>query len=118
MRQRHRPMDERRRSLKTCFGGFALLLLLAAIATGCATIGSGIPTVPLRVEVNVADATVWIDDHLAGSALTLSKPGTRLRVGFHRVEIRHPAYYSFFTEVKPVAGDDVVVRAQLHELVQ
>jgi len=97
------------------------LLLLAATATGsasCATIGAGPPTVPLRVEVNVVDATVWIDDHLAGSAMSLSKPGTRLRVGFHRVEIRHPAYYSYFTEIKPVAGDDVVVRAQLHELVQ
>ena len=98
-----------------------VLFLLATMATGgggCATIGSGAPTVPLRVEVNVADATVWIDDHLVGSAMTLSKPGTRLRVGFHRVEIRHPAYYSYFTEIKPVAGDDVVVRAQLHELVQ
>ena len=105
-------------SLRRRVGG---LLLLAALATGaasCATIGSGIVTVPLRVEVNVVDATVWIDDQLVGSALTLSKPGTRLRVGFHRVEIRHPAYYSYFTEIKPVAGDDVVVRAQLHELVQ
>lgn len=95
-----------------------LLAVLAAAALGCATIGSGGASVPLRVEVNVVDATVWIDDHLAGSAMALSKPGTRLRVGFHRVEIRHPAYYSFFTEIKPVAGDDVVVRAQLHELVQ
>jgi hypothetical protein len=72
----------------------------------------------LRVEVNVPDATVWIDDHLVGSAMSLSKPGTRLRVGFHRVEVRHPAYYSFFTEVKPTAADDLVIRAHLHELIQ
>jgi hypothetical protein len=99
-------------------GRIFLLATLAIGALGCATIGSGVASVPLRVEVNVVDATVWIDDHLAGSAMALSKPGTRLRVGFHRVEIRHPAYYSFFTEIKPAVGDDVVVRAQLHELVQ
>jgi len=95
-----------------------LLSILGMGAAGCATIGSGAQTVPLRVDVNVVDATVWIDDHLAGSAMALSKPGTRLRVGFHRVEIRHPAFYSYFIEIKPVVGDEVVVRAQLHELVQ
>ena len=94
------------------------MTVAACAAISCATIGSGAPSVPLRVEVNVPDATVWIDDHLVGSAMTLAKPGTRLRVGFHRVEVRHPAYYSFFTEVKPAAADEVVIHAHLHELIQ
>ena len=109
-----------RDSLRHRHGSGLIWVLLASLAgvAGCATIGSNVPSVPLRVEVNVVDATVWIDDHLAGSAMTLSKPGTRMRVGFHRVEIRHPAYYSYFTVVKPALGDEVVIRAQLHELVQ
>lgn len=95
-----------------------VLVATAFAALSCATVGSGTPSIPLRVEVNVPDATVWIDDHLVGSAMALSKPGTRLRVGFHRVEVRHPAYYSFFMEVKPTAADDLVIRAHLHELIQ
>ena len=45
-------------------------------------------------------------------------PGTRLRIGFHRVEIRHPTHYSFFAEIEPKPGDDLVIRADLHELIQ
>jgi hypothetical protein len=88
------------------------------VGNGCATMRPGGDSVPFRVETNVADATVWVDDRLVGSALSLAASGTRVRVGFHRVEIRHPTHYSFFKEIDPKNGDDVVIRADLHELLQ
>jgi hypothetical protein len=94
---------------------------LPVIALGfvaCATLGSPNNSVPFRVEVNVPDATVWVDDHLVGSVATLSRDGTFLRVGFHRVEFRHPDYYSVFQEVQPQRGKPVLIHADLHALVQ
>lgn len=85
---------------------------------GCATMTVGGDSVPFRVQTNVVDATVWVDDRLVGSAASLATPGTRVRVGFHRVEIRHPTHYSFFKEIEPKKGDDVVIHADLHELLQ
>jgi hypothetical protein len=90
----------------------------AGAAGGCATLTPGGDSVPFRVETNVADATVWVDDQLVGGALSLATPGTRVRVGFHRVEIRHPTHYSFFKEIEPKSGEEVVIRADLHELLQ
>jgi hypothetical protein len=88
------------------------------LGVGCATMTPGGDSVPFRVETNVTDATVWVDDRLVGSAVSLATPGTRVRVGFHRVEVRHPTHYSFFQEIEPKNGDDVVIRAELHELLQ
>jgi hypothetical protein len=106
-------------------GGLALVLLaglqvlsvlsvLAVLGAGCAhTLEPG--AVGLRVECNVPDATVWIDDLLAGSAAEWKKEGHQLRAGFHRVEIRHPGYYSFFQEVDLPVGSHTVVNAKLRE---
>jgi hypothetical protein len=92
--------------------------LLFAPGLACTTMGAAGDSVALRVETNVPDAIIWVDDRLVGTAASLVSSGTRLRVGFHRIEIRHPSHYSFFTEVDPKRGEDVVIRAQLHELVQ
>jgi hypothetical protein len=94
------------------------LAAAVGVGGGCATMVPGGDSVPFRVETSVADATVWVDDRLVGSAANLATPGTRVRVGFHRVEIRHPTHYSFFKEIEPKNGDDVVIRADLHELLQ
>ncbi len=95
-----------------------LLLFAIALLSACATIGAPKDTVPFRVDVDVPDATVWVDDHLVGSATVLAKQGTFLRAGFHRVEVRHPDYYSYFTEVTPKQGEPVVIHAELHTLLQ
>jgi len=71
-----------------------------------------------RVDSNVPDATVWIDDVLVGKASDFKKDGRQIKPGFHRVEIRHPNYYSFFQEVELPAGSRVVVNARLRELVE
>lgn len=96
----------------------ASALLAATSLSGCATLGAPKDAVPFRVDVNVPDATVWVDDQLVGSAAALAKDGTFLRAGFHRVEVRHPDYYSYFAEVKPKKGEPVLLHAQLHLLLQ
>jgi hypothetical protein len=96
---------------------FAIVLLL-----GCATTGSGPPSVAFRIAGNVPDATVWIDDHLVGKLADFSKSEKRLErrliLGFHRVEIRAPGYYSVFRELEAKAGADLSIEADLHELLQ
>ena len=92
-----------------------LILLLAVAAGGCAhTLGEYAAGV--RVDCNLPDATVWIDDLLAGSAAEWKGEGHQIRAGFHRIEIRHPGYYSFFQEVDLPAGSQTVVNCKLREL--
>ncbi len=91
------------------------LLLLALVS--CAHIGSTNGIV-FRVDCNVPDATVWIDDVLVGKAADFKKDGRQIKPGFHRVEVRHPNYYSFFQEVELPGGSKVVVNARLRELVE
>ena len=105
------PLRTAARALRTGI----LLTLLAAGVGGCAhTLGAY--AVGVRVECNLPDATVWIDDLLAGSADEWKGDGHQLRAGFHRIEIRHPGYYSFFQEVDLPAGSHTVVNAKLREL--
>jgi hypothetical protein len=91
------------------------LLFLALVS--CAHTGST-SAISFRVDCNVADATVWIDDVLVGKAADFKNDGRQIKPGFHRVEIRHPNYYSFFQEVELPAGSKVVVNARLRELVE
>jgi hypothetical protein len=96
--------------------------LLAAVSTllalsSCATWKSG-PSVALRVECNVPDATVWVDDVLVGTAANWKAEGKFIRAGFHRLEVRHPGYYSHFQEVDLPTGGKVVVTAKLEALVE
>jgi hypothetical protein len=93
-------------------------LFAATSLPACATLGAPTGVVPFHVEVNVPDATIWVDDHLVGSSSVLAKDGTFLRAGFHRIEVRHPDYYSYFTEVTPKQGEPVLIHAQLHALLQ
>jgi hypothetical protein len=94
----------------------AALALLLVLAGSCAhTLDA--KSISIRVECNVADATVWIDDVLVGTAKSWESARV-IRAGFHRVELRHPGYYSFFQEVELPGGSDVVVNAKLRELVE
>jgi hypothetical protein len=97
------------------FQGAALGLLLA-LAISCAH-AIGANAINLRVECNVPEATVWIDDVLVGTAKSW-KSERNIRAGFHRIELRHPGYYSFFQEVELPGGSQVVVNANLHEVVE
>jgi hypothetical protein len=105
-----------RRLFRSLRGLIAVAFLLGATAlAGCAhTLSSGAAGV--RVECNVPDASVWIDDLLAGNAKEWKSEGHQIRAGFHRIEIRHPGYFSFFQEVELPAGSRTVVNAKLREL--
>ena len=104
--------------MTTIRNAIARLTLAAALALGsCAhVVPSG--AVGFRVESNVPDATVWIDDILVGKTADWAKDGRHIKAGFHRVEIRHPGYYSFFQEIELPEGSQAVVKADLRQLIE
>lgn len=93
-------------------GALVSLTLMAA----CATASFGPPTVSMRVTSNIPDATVWVDDHLVAPAAQFAKGDRRLSLGFHRVEVRAPGYYSYFEELEAKPNTPVIIAAPLHEL--
>ena len=92
-------------------------VLFILSAASCAhTLGDN--AIAFRVDCNVPDATVWVDDVLVGKVSDWKDDGRHLKAGFHRIEIRHPNYYSFFQEVELPGGSHVVVNAKLRELIE
>ena len=107
-----------KRSLRALRAGLALAIGLGGLAgPGCAT---AIPygAVGFKVESNLADATVWVDDVLVGRTVDWSREGRHIHSGFHRVEIRHAGYYSVFQEVELPEGAHTTVKAQLRPMVE
>jgi hypothetical protein len=94
-----------------------LLILLLAGTIGCA---HAVPygAAAFRVESNVPDATVWVDDVLIGKVSDWARDGRHIRSGFHRIEIRHPGFYSYFQEVELPEGSHAVVKAELRQLIE
>lgn len=90
------------------------ILLLALTLTGCATFGR--PGGRFEVQCNVPDAVVIIDDVLVGRVSEWAPPGKQIRPGFHRIEIRHPSYFSHYAEIELSDGGGTVVKADLHPL--
>ena len=96
---------------------FVLAALFSLAAASCAhTLDAN--AIAMRVECNVPDATLWVDDVLVGKVTDWRGDGKRIRAGFHRIEVRHPSYYSFFQEVELPGGSNVVVNAKLRELIE
>jgi hypothetical protein len=94
-----------------------LFVLFTLSAASCAhTLGDN--AIAFRVDCNVPDATVWVDDVLVGKVSDWKSDGRHIRAGFHRIEIRHPNYYSYFQEVELAGGTQVVVNAKLRELIE
>jgi hypothetical protein len=93
----------------------AISVVVILLSLGCATIKSeGAAT--LHLDCNVPDAAVLLDDALVGRAVDLSKNDKVIRAGFYRVEIRHPGYHSYFTEITVAEGGVAAVKADLHPL--
>jgi len=97
--------------MKTLLVAAALL----GLCIGCATMkpeaaGS------LQIDCNVSEAAVLLDDDLVGRAGELKKQAKSVRPGFYRVEIRHPGYYPYFTEINVAEGGAAAVKAELHPL--
>ena len=95
----------------------AILCGLWLAAASCAhTIQGG--SVSFRVDSNVPDATVWIDDVLVGKVSDWARDGRNIRAGFHRVEVRSPGYYSVYQELEQPDGGHAVIKATLHPLLE
>ena len=91
----------------------AISVVVILLSLGCATMKSeGAAT--LHLDCNVPDAAVLLDDALVGRAADLSKTDKVIRAGFYRVEIRHPGYFSYFTEITVAEGGVAAVKAELH----
>ena len=107
MSSRTRPRSARGLAAALVVGSLALL---AACATST-------PPAIYRIESAPPDAQVWIDDKLVGRVSDFAG-GQALPAGFHRIEIRHPGYYSVYEEVEPRPGQEIRVQAPLHELIE
>jgi len=92
---------------------FLLALSLSAALASCAAGGS-----TLRVQCNVPEASVLVDDVLVGRASEWAKTEQRIRAGFRRVEIRHPGYYPVYAELDLREGGDAVVKAEMRPVLE
>lgn len=92
----------------------ALCAWFLSCATSPATHG---PSAPFEVTGNVADATVWVDDRMAG---TVSNFGVsshrRIAAGFHRLEVRHTGHYSHYQELDVKPNVPQTIHFALHEV--
>ncbi|HVR02378.1 MAG TPA: PEGA domain-containing protein [Polyangia bacterium] len=101
------------RSVRTLFFVLTFALGLAS----CAHL-SGPAGVALRVESNVPDATIWVDDVLVGTVAAWAREGRHIHAGFHRVEIRAPGYYSVFQEIERPDGGQATLAVTLRPLLE
>jgi hypothetical protein len=88
--------------------------LWLAVASCAHTMQGG--SVSFRVDSNVPDATIWIDDVLVGKVSDWARDGRNIRAGFHRVEVRSPGYYSVYQEIEQPDGGQSTVKADLKPL--
>jgi hypothetical protein len=68
-------------------------LALAAFTSSCAIMGNTPPTVSLRVQGNVADAQVTVDDQPIGALAYVAAHGVALPPGKHRVTVEKAGYF-------------------------
>jgi hypothetical protein len=101
------------RSTRTLFVVITFALGLASCAHLSAPAG-----VALKVESNVPDATIWVDDVLVGTVAAWAREGRHIRAGFHRVEIRALGYYSVFQEVERPDGGQAALAVTLRPLLE
>lgn len=82
------------------------IVFLAATLSACV---SGAPkTTSLRIDGNVDDASVTIDDQLVGSVKVIEKRGVALPPGRHRISIEKPGFFPHDQLVDVKEGDPTV----------
>lgn len=65
-------------------------------------------TTSLRLDTNIDDATVTVDDQMLGPASRVEKKGVALPPGRHRVTIEKPGYFPHDQLVEVKEGDPPV----------
>jgi hypothetical protein len=91
-----------------------LRVLAIVLVCGCATFSR--PAGRFEVHCNVPEAVLIIDDVLVGRVSEWAPPGRQIRPGFHRIEIRHPSYFSHYAEIDLRDGGGTALKAELHPL--
>jgi hypothetical protein len=92
-------------------GTFGVLAAMALFAAGC---GAGLKSVSLKVNGNVPDASVTIDDQYIGSLAYVMRRGVAMPPGKHRVTIEKVGFFPWDQLVDaPEAGQPVVLDVQL-----
>jgi hypothetical protein len=94
-----------------------LVFVLASALGACAS-WSRQPAVAFRVDCNVPEAAVLLDDVVMGRVSQWSTADRFIKPGFYRVELRHPGYYPYFTEITATDGGSALVKAELHAVVE
>lgn len=84
--------------MTTRTAALALAALLAGGGGSCATFQAP-PTARLAFECSIPEASIVLDDQLAGRCSEWKPPGKLVVAGFHRIEIRHPDHHPHFAEV-------------------
>ncbi|MCG5052387.1 MAG: hypothetical protein KA712_05465 [Myxococcales bacterium] len=86
--------------------------LVFALQGACASLRFGGAAV-LRIDCNVPEAAIFIDDVYEGPCASWSVDGRLVSPGFRRVEVRHPERYTHYQELELVKGDAVRMDVQL-----
>jgi hypothetical protein len=80
--------------------------LFVLCACGLAACAPTVQTVSLRLDANVDDAEVVIDDESLGPVARVEKRGVALPVGKHRLSIERAGYFPFDAEIEAKPGQD------------
>ncbi len=80
-------------------------LCVAAAALGLFTGCAAPATVSFRVQSNVKDAMVTVDDQLLGTVAYVEKRGVAMPPGVHRVTVEKAGYFPFDQEVVAKEGE-------------
>jgi hypothetical protein len=91
---------------------------LGAWLVSCATAAPAHgPSAPFEVTGNVADATLWVDDRMAGTVSNFGRSShRRIATGFHRLEVRHTGHYSHYQELDVKPNVPQSIHFTLHEI--
>jgi hypothetical protein len=84
---------------------FALIVCLSACAPAN---GPSKETVSLRLQGNLPDATVIIDDQDLGSLAFVQSRGVALPIGVHRISVTAPGYFPWDRAVEAKPGGPLI----------
>jgi hypothetical protein len=94
------PGEAAVKSVNVAIGAAAVAAVLGA--AGC--VARAPETVSLRVNGNVPDASVTIDDHYLGALAYVASKGVALPAGVHRVTVEKAGYFPWDRLVEAKSG--------------
>ena len=87
-----------------------LIPWLAAALFGC---GAAPLVGGVRVETNVPDATLFVDEELHGPVQAYERQYIRLSPGEHRLVLEHPDYFPEYVTVSVAENVAMAVRVEM-----